>query len=58
MMAFFMPSGFLSDKAQNFYYWSAGWLTPSKVGILFSSKGFTPSRQATLKPYCSGFERR
>ena len=37
---------------------SDGWFTPSLVGTSPRSKGLTPSRQPTLYPYSSGFERR
>lgn len=40
------------------YLRSAGWFTPSLVGTFGIFNGLTPSRQATLKPYCVGFDLR
>src|SRR5471032_1706508 len=37
---------------------SLGWARPSLTGTSAKSKGLMPSRQATLTPYCCGFERR
>ena len=40
------------------YFLSAGWFTPSEVGISFIFKGFIPSRHATLTPHSVGFNLR
>jgi hypothetical protein len=37
---------------------SRGWFAPSRTWTSSKSNGLTPSRHATLTPYCSGLERR